>query len=482
MGKATDRGKRDFGGRGAARLATALGSAVLVTTMAGAAMPGPVLAATAGRATHVIEGYSDPTAGHRYRHGALAHGVLQTAPAAASAPLVSRVPGAAIGLPTRGQLYYRGGPVVSGQARVYLVFWGSQWGSRGSSGGYETFAGDPDGLAPALQAFFSGLGTNAETWSAVATQYCEGAAPGATTCPLTTTSHVGYPAPGTGVLAGVWEDTSFTPSSGPPGDPAISPTPGVSIAQEAAAAAVHFGDASTQAQYVIVSPTGTNPDGWLEPRTGFCAYHDDTQDAVWNGAVSGPDVAYTNLPYIPDAGPGYCSARSNPGLLDGATEAVSHEYAETLTDPIPGTGWTDARGNEIADKCAYLNLSLVGAPIYLQLSTGTFDVQGMWSDDANKGHGSCSNSRSPVVLGPLARHLSSTQGTPIVPVDVAAIDVIPGAVLSFGGAGLPQGISIDPVSGVMSGTPTLRGPNIVTLTVGDGTLSTVATFRWSVHR
>jgi hypothetical protein len=41
----------------------------------------------------------------------------------------------------------------------------------------------------------------------------------------------------------------------------------------------------------VVSPSGTSPDGF--PNTGFCAWHD------WNGTT-----AYTNMPYVLDAGSG----------------------------------------------------------------------------------------------------------------------------------------------------------------------------------
>ena len=45
---------------------------------------------------------------------------------------------------------------------------------------------------PRLQGFFKGLGTGAETWSGVMTQYCKGVASGATSCPAGS-AHVGLP-------------------------------------------------------------------------------------------------------------------------------------------------------------------------------------------------------------------------------------------------------------------------------------------------
>jgi serine protease len=385
------------------------------------------------------------------------------------------------GLPTKGPLFYRGGPVVTGKPRIYVVFWGSQWGTESTSGGYRVFSGDPDGLARYAQALYAGLGSDHETWSAIATQYCQGVAVGATSCPLSTANHVAYPSPG-GVLAGVWEDTSYTPPAGSPGDPNTPGASGVMIAQEAANAAAHFGDSSIEAQYIIVSPTGTNPDGWLNPTTGYCAYHDNTQDPFWNGAVRGANVAYTNLPYAPDAGASYCSSFANPGPLDGVGENASHEYAETLTDPYPASGWTDAQGNEVADKCDYLNSGQPGAAIYQPLATGSFDFQGIWANDSGP-RGGCETAQSPVTVAAPAKKVSSVAGTPIVPFNIPAVDAVPGAVLTYSAAGLPAGLSISASTGLVSGTPAVQGRAVVTIQATDGTFSSAAVrFDWTVKR
>jgi len=48
------------------------------------------------------------------------------------------------------------------------------------------------------------------------------------------------------------------------------------------------------AQYVVLSPTGTHPDGFNTPTAGFCGWH------AWNGGVgvTSPyrDIAFTNMP------------------------------------------------------------------------------------------------------------------------------------------------------------------------------------------
>lgn len=269
--------------------------------------------------------------------------------------------------------------VTTGRPKVYLVFWGSQWGAQGTdANGYATFSGDPAGMAPDLQAFFKGLGTS-ELWSGIMTQYCQGVAAGAVRCPATA-AHVGYPAGG--ALAGVWEDTSkAAPGAASAGQ----------LAQEAADAAAHFGNTTTasnrHAQYMIVSPTGTDPDDYKTH--GFCAWHD------WTGnyGVGGPALAFTNMPYITDVG-GNCGAGAvTPGNnLDGVTIVGGHEYAETITDQFPTGGWTvqsgGAIGEEAADLCAWLTTGN-GRMQNLVLTTGSFAVQGIWSNSANSGKGGC---------------------------------------------------------------------------------------------
>ena len=137
-------------------------------------------------------------------------------------------------------------------------------------------------------------------------------------------------------------------------------------------AAKHFGNltqaSNSNTQYVIASATGTHPDGF--PNTGFCAWHDFISSSVGN-------IAYTNLPYLPDLGAGGCTTISSPTLLDGYFSTETHEYAESVTDLWPSKGWLDASGNENGDLCVQLDGRLT-------LPTGTFDVQGVWSNAASK--------------------------------------------------------------------------------------------------
>ena len=286
----------------------------------------------------------------------------------------------------RGLLSYGGGVdgigVTTGQPRVYLIFWGSQWGTSSTGAdGYVHLSGDPQGMAPRVQALFSGLGTNGETWSGVMTQYCQGVSVGATSCP-NTAAHVAFPA--SPPLAGVWVDTA----AAAPGS-ATEHQLGV----EALNGVAHFGNTSAasnrNAQYVVVSPTGTHPDGFNTFTGQFCAWHDYNGDpTLTGGAISSPygDFAFTNLPYVTDMGAS-CGANfvngGAAGTLDGVTIVEGHEYAETISDQNPAGGWTDSAGYENADKCAWISGTGPEAARNVAFATGSFAMQTTFSDDTN---------------------------------------------------------------------------------------------------
>jgi serine protease len=401
-----------------------------------------------------------PTAQHHgYRHGAVPRKTRDVSgiESLGSAP---QVPGQAARASSRTLMRYGGGltagalsgaGVTTGQPEIYLVFMGQQWGTESTSGGQDQFSGDPAGLAPALQTLFAGLGTGGEQWSGIMTQYCDGAAVGATVCNEGDTQ---IPYPTGGVLAGTWYDDSGSAT----GQETAGLT-GHELAAEAEAAASHFGNtdqaSNRDAQYVIVSPTGTNPDGWADPRTGYCAYHDDTHDGSIDGggAVGGPIAAFTNLPYVPDAGAS-CGAGTvtSPGTLDGATEAAAHEYAETVTDQFPEgnpvPGWITTGGAEVGDLCAYVSTG-PGAMFDLALGDGTVAVQGIWSnkDDA------CSDGEGNYTYTPTISKVSPATAAAGTPVTVSGANLGTATAVLFGG---------------VAGTVSSVTPGAVTATVPTG--------------
>lgn len=260
-------------------------------------------------------------------------------------------------------LYYHGGTggvgVETGADRVYLVYWGSQWNNN-----------DPSGEASIQQNFFNHVGGS--SWNNSVTQYCEGVASGTYFCNGAGTAATNPKS----VLAGVWYDNG----SAAPSRPSQS-----QLAAEAVNAAAHFSNtsasANTTAQYVIDTATGNNASGF---GTQYCAWHSSTSSSYGN-------IAYTNMPYITDAGAS-CGANfvngGSAGLTDGITIVGGHEFAETESDIFPSSGWLDGGGSENGDKCAWIS-SGQGASANVSLNGASFPVQSLWSNAFNSGAGGC---------------------------------------------------------------------------------------------
>jgi hypothetical protein len=218
-----------------------------------------------------------------------------------------------------------------------------------------------------LQSFYIGVGGS--SWLNSVTQYCQGVTAGTVFC-----SGSGTPAGNQkGMLAFIWYDSS----SAAPSHPKQS-----QLAGEAVRAAQYFGNTTAaenaSVQYVIATATGNNASGFGKQ---YCAWHSWTSSNYGN-------VAYTNLPYITDAGAS-CGADFNGlGPDAGITIVGGHEMAETITDQFPSGGWTDASGEENADKCAWIS-SGQGASASVTLSTGSFPVQSLWSNAFHSGAGGC---------------------------------------------------------------------------------------------
>ena len=370
--------------------------------------------------------------------------------------------------------------VTTGTPRYYIVFYGTQWGSETLSGNNETFSNDPAGMAPYVQNFFRGLGTGSETWSGVMTQYCEGVATGSQTCPAQS-AHTGYPTGG--ALGGVWYDNAAA-------EPATAT--GHQIGLVAVAAAAHFGNTTAASNrsvaYDVISATGLNPDNYQSQ--GFCAWHDYTGDSTLSGGgVTSPygPIAFTNMPYVPDAGASCGQNFVNAGTAgtnDGVSIVDGHEWAETITDQFPAGGWTDSGGAENGDKCAWI-ASGQGASQNISLTTGNFAVQSTWANDFNGGNGGCEVSHATVgggntvtVTNPGSQ--TSTVGT-AVSLQLSATDSQSGQSFTWTASGLPAGLSIS-TGGLISGTPTTAGTPSVTVTARDTTqASGSATFTWTVN-
>ncbi|MDF3299579.1 hypothetical protein [Streptomyces tropicalis] len=263
-------------------------------------------------------------------------------------------------------LSYGGGAVVTAP-KVYVVYWGSQWGTG------STVTNDPSGEAALQLSFFQHAYGSGDTWSTSNTQYCQGVAVGTTQCNGAGTP-VGHPA--SSPVGGTWLDSSVSA----PNKPTQS-----QIAAEAVKAAAHFGASGDNVQIIVDAPHGVVPSGF---KTQYCAWHDETTTST------GAKLPYTNFPYVSDAGSSCGANFVNPGSsgVNGATEGVTivggHEYAETLTDPTAGTGWLDSTGYENGDKCAWIS-SGQGASAIIGMNGSNYAVQSLWSNNFNNGSGGC---------------------------------------------------------------------------------------------
>jgi serine protease len=264
------------------------------------------------------------------------------------------------GSSTASNLSYRGGTGgigVETAPKIYLVLWGSQWNGN-----------DPSGEAGILESFYSAVGGS--SWLNSVTQYCQGVANGTVFCGSAGVHAGNQP----GIYAGVWADNA----SSAPARPRQS-----QLAAEAVRAAQHFGNttaaSNASVQYVIATASGNNASGF---GTQYCAWHSATNSTVGK-------VAYTNLPYITDAG-GSCGANFN-GLdaKAGITIVGGHEMGETITDQFPSTGWLDSNGEENGDKCAWISSGQGASANVTFPSGGTFPVQSLWSNAFNSNAGGC---------------------------------------------------------------------------------------------
>jgi serine protease len=455
----------------------------LIVLAGGAALATVALSANAQASPTPAAGTANPYSPayqHSYRHGALP---TQQQFAKMKSWDAAHAP-AATGPQT---LSYGGGVdgigVQSGHSKVYLVFYGTQWGTQSTDGnGNAAFTGDPDHAASAVQQMFKGIGTNNELWSADLTQWCDGpnVSTGATTCP----SNAAFvPYQSGGVLSGVWYDNGAASPS------AASAT---QLGNEAVKAAGHFGNTTAAsnryAYYVILSPHNTNPDNY---QGQYCAWHD------WNGDVGSTssygDIAFSNQPYNMDSGAG-CGVNfvnsGSAGLLDGWTMTLGHEWHEMMSDQNPAGGWTNHTGSsyngqENSDECAWIRSGQAGGAANISFgSFGTYAEQASWSNDTNN----CAISHSirgggggntVTVTNPGSR--TGTVGT-ATSLQITATDSAAGQTLTYSATGLPAGLSINSSSGLISGTPSTAATYNVTAKATDTTgASGTAAFTWTIN-
>jgi serine protease len=253
--------------------------------------------------------------------------------------------------PTRNNNLSSHGGAIQVTPKVYISWWGPEWGSGFSSGGYSSAQAQTYNTG-----FFSNVGGSG--WNNVVKQYCQNVPSGTQNC--ASVAGAQYITNLASQFAGAYNDTTAVPSS---------PTQ-TDIFNAAKRAATHFGY-DPEGTYLIYTPHGKSMNGF---GTQWCAWHS-------SGSTSSGPLAYGYIPYMPDAGvscgANFINANNSygNGYFDGFSVVAGHEYSEAETDPFPSSGWVDRNGAENADKCAWSassgNISLGGH---------SYAVQPTWSN------------------------------------------------------------------------------------------------------
>ena len=345
---------------------------------------------------------------------------------------------------------YNEGPLQL-NPHVYLLLWGPNWST------------DPDQMATAnkLASFYEGLGVEPDdNWSTLISQY------------------------GDPTFGDVYQGTFYDPNTPPTG----VDTAGIAAEADAFAVREQITDLA-DAQIVVATQSGTCPAGFYAPSVCgsnggyYCAWHDYSNEP------------FVNLPYVLDAGSACGEDSVNPGgTYDGVTIAAGHEYADTITDPQPTSGYWDPNdpnnnltdgytSGEIADKCAWSENSGNVA-----LWNGSFALQPLWSNSAGSGGsgGSCemtAGDKSDVVTLNGPGNQTDYQGS-MLSLDVAGTSSADYP-LTWSSPDMPTGLSMNPgpgTPGVISGqVKPAPGTYAVTVETSDFTGSSASvTFDWTV--
>ena len=330
-------------------------------------------------------------------------------------------------------LVYNGGQVQH-SPHVYLLLWGPNWSS------------DPSQAASAsyLESFYAGLGVQPQdNWSTTMTQYGDGS---------------GAPSFNGSVYEGAWQDVSTPPTD----------TTQSQLAAEADAFTSTQGITDrADAQIVIATQSGTCPAYFYAPDCGgtgpWCAWHSSSNEP------------YTTLPYLLDAGSA-CGEDYLGGIHDGFSLLGGHEFAETVTDPTVDSGWwdpNDSSGGEVGDKCQWRTPN--GD---VNLSTGSFAMQSLWSNAANACVMSTSQQTDAVTVTNPGNQSTYAGGQLKLQVNGSSSAGLP---LTWSATGLPAGLSIASGTGLVSGGPTTAGTYSPNVTAHDSTpASGSAAFTWTV--
>lgn len=257
---------------------------------------------------------------------AIAAAVLPVAASAAplSGPHARAPKGGASSAPS--PLLYGGGKLVP-TSTTYAIWWGPS----------SAFPADAqDGIETLLGGF------GGSSYLAVADQYMPG-----------------------GATASAFATSLFDPSAPPSHGPNTA-----TVVNEVAAVLARNGlSPSPNAVYLVYTSNF--------PHLNFCAWH-----AAGTIGTTTVQVGYLpNTAGVAGCDPGNLFPKAN-SYSEGTrslADSTAHEFMESVTDPIPVSGWADKNGQEIGDKCNFVYST--AAPI--RLSNGSkWQIQEEWSNAA----------------------------------------------------------------------------------------------------
>jgi Putative Ig domain len=275
--------------------------------------------------------------------------------------------------------------------------------------------------------------------------------------------------------------------------------PGVAITAGA-------GDSWYGVSYPAASPYVTSVGG-----TTLSKWYGTWIQAVWNdqGGTGSGCSAYEPKPaWQADAG---CSNRTDNDVAADASPYTGVAVYDTYDPPSDGGLWNAFGGTSVATPIIASIYALAGTPAAGSnpASYPYFDTSGLKhvSSGTDDGTGTCSPNylctAGPGYNGPTGwgtpdgtAAFTSPAGDKVVFPDpgdqavtvgsavslqVHAFDSATGAALTYAATGLPAGLSIDPATGLISGTPAVVGTAAVTVTATDPSGESASSeFTWTI--
>lgn len=183
-------------------------------------------------------------------------------------------------------------------------------------------------------------------------------------------------------------------------------------------------------------------------------------------------AAHRAVPLTSKCRKGDCDQAATP-VLGAAIPAttVSMAASPRTAAPVPGTVAPATTASAAASPQATAGPS--GGPTASAGPSGGQPATPQATGGSGIGHGDTVTVTNPGSQAGTAGTAASLQ--------VWAADSAPGQTLAYSAAGLPAGLSIDPATGLISGTPSTVGTGMVTVTATDGTgASDSAVFTWTI--